>query len=49
MSTEFLFWLIAVVVFIYGLVIAIRGQILLGIVLCVLALLIGPGGVTVFY
>jgi hypothetical protein len=42
----FLLWLIAVVLVVVGIVMAIRGQILAGIVLIVLGLLIGPGGVS---
>ena len=41
-------WLIAVVLVIAGIIIAIRGQILFGIVLIVVGLLVGPGGVSIF-
>ncbi|WP_198412392.1 GPGG-motif small membrane protein [Nocardioides mangrovicus] len=41
-------WLIAVVLVIAGIVTAIRGQILYGIVLIVVGLLVGPGGVSIF-
>jgi hypothetical protein len=41
-------WLIAVVLVIAGIVTAIRGQILYGILLIVLGLLVGPGGVSIF-
>lgn len=41
-------WLIAVVLVIAGIVTAIRGQVLYGIVLIVLGLLVGPGGVSIF-
>ncbi len=41
-------WLIAVVLVIAGIVTAIRGQILFGIVLIVVGLLVGPGGVSIF-
>ncbi|WP_283133405.1 GPGG-motif small membrane protein [Rhizohabitans arisaemae] len=45
-----LLWIIAVVLVIWGLyVIIARRQILLGIVLIVLGLLIGPGGVSIFH
>ncbi len=43
-----LLWLIAVVLVIAGIVVAIRGQILYGIVLIVVGLLVGPGGVSIF-
>jgi hypothetical protein len=41
-------WLIAVVLVIAGIVTIIRGGLLLGIVLIVVGLLVGPGGVSVF-
>jgi hypothetical protein len=41
-------WLIAVILVIAGIVTAVRGQLLLGIVLIVVGLLVGPGGVSVF-
>jgi hypothetical protein len=44
----FILWLIAVVLVIWGIVTAVRGQLLLGIVLVVLGLLVGPGGVSIF-
>ncbi len=43
-----LLWVIAVILVIAGIVTAIRGQILLGIVLVVVGLLVGPGGVSIF-
>jgi hypothetical protein len=45
---NFILWLIAVVLVVYGIVTAIRGQLILGIVLIVLGLLVGPGGVSLF-
>jgi hypothetical protein len=44
----FILWLIAVVLVIAGIVQIVRGQVLLGIVLIVVGLLVGPGGVSVF-
>ena len=41
-------WLIAVVLVIWGIVTLVRGQVLMGVVLIVLGLLVGPGGVSVF-
>jgi hypothetical protein len=41
-------WLIAVVLVIAGIVTIIRGGLLLGIVLIVVGLLVGPGGVSIF-
>jgi hypothetical protein len=41
-------WLIAVVLVIAGIVTLVRGQMLMGIVLIVVGLLIGPGGVSIF-
>ena len=41
-------WLIAVVLVIAGIVTAVRGQLLFGILLIVVGLLVGPGGVSIF-
>jgi hypothetical protein len=41
-------WILAVILVIAGIVTAIRGQLVLGIVLIVLGLFVGPGGVSVF-
>jgi hypothetical protein len=41
-------WLIAVALVIWGIVTLIRGQALMGIVLIVVGLLVGPGGVSLF-
>ena len=43
-----LLWILAVVLVIGGIVTALRGQVLLGVVLVVVGLLVGPGGVSVF-
>jgi hypothetical protein len=43
-----LLWILAVILVIAGIVTALRGQILFGIVLVVVGLLVGPGGVSVF-
>ena len=45
---EFILWLIAVILVISGIVVAIRGAVLYGIVLIVIGLLVGPGGVSIF-
>lgn len=44
----FILWLIAVALVIWGIVTIFRGAVLLGIVLIVVGLLIGPGGVSIF-
>ena len=44
----FILWLIAVALVIYGVVTLVRGGVLMGIVLIVLGLLVGPGGVSIF-
>jgi hypothetical protein len=44
----FILWLIAVALVVWGIVTAVRGQLLLGIVLIIVGLLVGPGGVSVF-
>ena len=43
-----LLWILAVILVIAGILTAIRGQILLGIVLIIVGLLVGPGGVSGF-
>ena len=43
-----LLWILAVILVIAGIVTALRGQILLGIVLIIVGFLVGPGGVSVF-
>ena len=43
-----LLWIAAVVLVIAGIVALVQGQPILGIVLIVVGLLIGPGGVSVF-
>lgn len=45
----FALWLIAVVLVIAGIVTAIRGRVIYGIVLIIVGLLVGPGGVSVFH
>ena len=45
---EFVLWIIAVVLVVWGIVTAVRGAVLWGIALIVLGLLVGPGGVSIF-
>jgi cytochrome b561 len=45
----FALWLIAVVLVIAGIVTAIRGRVIYGIVLIIIGLLVGPGGVSIFH
>ena len=45
---EFILWLIAVVLVIYGIVRIVQGDVLLGAVLIIVGLLVGPGGVSIF-
>jgi hypothetical protein len=44
----FILWVIAVILVIAGIVTIIRGGLILGIVLIVVGLLVGPGGVSIF-
>ena len=44
----FLLWLIAVVLVIWGIVTLINGSLILGIVLIVVGLAVGPGGWSIF-
>jgi hypothetical protein len=41
-------WIIAAVLVIAGIVSLVRGSVIVGIVLIVLGLLVGPGGVSIF-
>jgi hypothetical protein len=43
-----LLWILAVVLVVAGIVMVVRKQIVMGIVLIVVGLLVGPGGVSVF-
>jgi hypothetical protein len=43
-----LLWIIAVILVIWGIITAVRGQLLMGILLIVVGLLVGPGGVSIF-
>jgi hypothetical protein len=45
----FILWLIAVVLVIAGIVQIIRGGLLIGIILIIVGLLVGPGGVSIFH
>lgn len=45
---NFLLWLIAVVLVIAGIVVLIQGSIILGVVLIIVGLLVGPGGYSIF-
>lgn len=44
----FLLWLLAVVIAIYGVVLIVRGEPLFGVVLLIVACLVGPGGYSIF-
>lgn len=44
----FILWLIAVALVIYGIVTLIQGSVILGIVLIVVGLAVGPGGWSIF-
>jgi hypothetical protein len=45
---EFILWLLAVVLVVWGIVTLVRGQVLMGILLIIVGLLVGPGGVSIF-
>jgi hypothetical protein len=45
---ELVLWILAVILVISGVVTLIRGSVLMGIVLIVVGLLVGPGGVSLF-
>ena len=44
----FLLWILAVILVVWGIVSLVRGQMLMGIVLIIVGLLVGPGGVSLF-
>jgi hypothetical protein len=41
-------WLIAVVLVVWGVVTLVRGGVLMGVLLIIVGLLVGPGGVSIF-
>jgi hypothetical protein len=43
-----LLWILAVILVIAGIVALVRGSVLVGIVLIIVGLLVGPGGVSIF-
>jgi len=45
---SFALWIIAVIIAIIGIVQLVQGQIIFGIVLLVVACLVGPGGYSIF-
>ena len=45
---DFVLWIIAVVLVIFGIITLFRGAVLWGIALIILGLLVGPGGVSIF-
>jgi hypothetical protein len=44
----FILWILAVILVVWGIVTLVRGQMLMGIVLIIVGLLVGPGGVSLF-
>jgi hypothetical protein len=47
-NTDTILWVIAAVLVIAGIVALVRGSIVVGIVLIIIGLLVGPGGVSIF-
>ena len=47
-STDLILWIIAAVLVIAGIVTLLRGGVVLGIILIIAGLLVGPGGVSLF-
>jgi hypothetical protein len=45
---ELVLWILAVVLVVYGIYEVVRGAVLLGVVLIIVGLLVGPGGVSLF-
>jgi hypothetical protein len=48
LNMVFILWLIAVVLVVAGIIAIVRSQLIMGIVLIVVGLLVGPGGVSIF-
>lgn len=44
----FILWILAVILVVFGIVKIVRGDLIIGIVLIVVGLLVGPGGVSIF-
>ena len=44
----FILWLIAVILVIWGIITIINGSVLIGIILIIVGLLVGPGGYSIF-
>jgi hypothetical protein len=47
-GTATLLWVLAVILVVAGIVTAIRGSVVAGVVLIIVGLLVGPGGASVF-
>ena len=45
---NFILWLIAVILVVLGIVRAVRGDVLIGVLMVIAGLLVGPGGVSLF-
>ena len=45
----FILWIIAVVIAIYGILRLVRGDILIGIIILIIACAVGPGGYSIFH
>ena len=45
---EFILWIVAVVLVVWGIMTLVRGAVLRGVLLIIGGMLIGPGGVSVF-
>jgi hypothetical protein len=45
---DFLLWIVAAVLVIWGIVTLLRGAVLGGVILIVLGLIVGPGGYSIF-
>ena len=44
----FLLWILAVIIFVYGVVRIVQGHSLIGVLLLIVACLVGPGGYSIF-
>lgn len=47
-AAAFILWIIAAILVIWGIVTILRGGVLVGIILIIVGLLVGPGGYSIF-
>lgn len=48
MGIDFVLWIVAVVLVVWGILTLVRGAVLRGVLFIIAGLLVGPGGVSIF-